>query len=184
MFLKFTKYFRKYITSLVIKPDYIYIYLNKVNLLNLVCFLKLSSLFKFSTLTDIWASDFPHRKKRFFITYVFLSQEYSFRLFLRICVGAFESVPSLSFLYKSAAWLEREVWDMFGVFFTNNLDLRRILTDYGFVGHPLRKDFPLTGYLELRYEDSLKRIVYEPVEVSQEFRFFYFNSPWENNYYS
>jgi len=73
---------------------------------------------------------------------------------------------------------------MFGVFFTNNLDLRRILTDYGFVGHPLRKDFPLTGYLELRYEDSLKRIVYEPVEVSQEFRFFYFNSPWENNYYS
>lgn len=184
MFLKFIKYFKKYINLLVIKPNSIYIHLDKLNLLSLVCFIKLSNFFKFSTLTDIWASDFPYKNKRFSITYVFLSQEHSFRLFLRVYASAFESVPSLSFLYNSAAWLEREVWDMFGVFFTNNLDLRRILTDYGFIGHPLRKDFPLTGYLELRYEDSLKRIVYEPVEVSQEFRFFYFNSPWESNYYS
>jgi NADH dehydrogenase (ubiquinone) Fe-S protein 3 len=128
---------------------------------------------------DITAVDTPTQPLRFTVVYNLLSIQYNQRIRIKTAVDAVTPVPSVTPLYSSAAWWEREVWDMFGVFFSNHPDLRRILTDYGFQGHPLRKDFPLSGYVEVRYDDSEKRVVTEPVELSQEFRYFDFASPWE-----
>ena len=128
---------------------------------------------------DIWGVDYPDKNERFEVNYQLLSIYLNVRIVLRLTVEEFEGVDSVSSLFSSAGWLEREVWDMYGVFFFENTDLRRILTDYGFQGHPLRKDFPLSGFMEVRYDDSEKRVVYEPLEVSQEFRSFNFSSPWE-----
>ena len=119
------------------------------------------------------------KNNRFQVVYALLSVRYNSRIRINLFVDEFKQVPSVVSIFNSAGWLERETWDMFGIFFKNNKDLRRILTDYGFDGFPLRKDFPLSGYIELRYDDSLKRIVYEPLEITQEFRFFDFTSPWE-----
>jgi NADH-quinone oxidoreductase subunit C len=141
--------------------------------------IKQLSFLRYEEMLDIWASDFPYKKERFEVNYLFLNILTSQRLVLRTYVQENQGLSSINELYSSAGWLEREVWDMFGVLFYNNHDLRRILTDYCFDGHPLRKDFPLSGFLEVRYDDSEKRVVYEPLEVIQEYRMFNFKSPWE-----
>lgn len=134
---------------------------------------------RFTQLVDLSGVDYPERDERFEIIYNLLSLTHNQRI--RICVTTDEDtpVPSVSSVFPCAVWYEREAWDMYGVFFSDNPDLRRILTDYGFQGHPLRKDFPLTGYVELRYDTEQKRVVYEPVQLTQEFRSFDFLSPWE-----
>lgn len=141
--------------------------------------LKTHSLLAFETLIDITAVDYPERPERFEVVYHLLSLSQNHRLRLKVTTDEDHPVPSACGVYKSAVWYEREVWDMYGVFFSGNPDLRRILTDYGFEGHPLRKDFPLTGHVEIRYDDELKRVVYEPVSLTQDFRNFDYESPWE-----
>ena len=142
-------------------------------------FLKMHSNAQFQQLVDLTAVDYPSSDKRFHVVYQYLSISYNSRLRVKTQVDSVTAVESLTSCFSSAAWWEREVWDMFGIFFSNHPDLRRILTDYGFRGHPLRKDFPLTGYVEVRYDDSEKRVITEPVEVTQEFRYFDFATPWE-----
>lgn len=134
---------------------------------------------RFTVLCDICGVDFPDRPRRFEIVYNLLSMSLNQRIRLKVETDENTPVPSATGLYSSAGWWEREVWDLFGVYFADNPDMRRILTDYGFEGHPLRKDFPLTGYVELRYDEEQKRVVYEPVKLQQEFRSFDFLSPWE-----
>lgn len=134
---------------------------------------------QFKTVSELTCVDKIKGDDRFELHYVLLSYIYNYRMYIVVKVADYEFVPSIVPLYKGVNWLEREVWDMFGIFFSNHPDLRKILTDYGFSGHPLRKDFPLTGYIELRYDDSKKRVVYENIEITQEFRSFNFLSPWE-----
>jgi NADH-quinone oxidoreductase subunit C len=141
--------------------------------------LKNHSEFQFESLMDLFGVDYPSRGRRYEVHYLLGSVKYNQRLRVVIEVGVDEVVPSLVSLYPSSNWLEREVWDMFGIFFENHPDLRRILTDYGFEGFPLRKDFPISGFLEVRYDESEKRVIYEPVELTQEYRLFQFLSPWE-----
>ncbi len=138
---------------------------------------------KFSSLVDITAVDHPGRAKRFDVVYHFLSMYTNQRIRLRVSIREDEMVPSIVEVHPSANWFEREVFDMFGILFTGHPDLRRILTDYGFRGHPLRKDFPTTGYTEVRYDEAQKRVVYEPVSLVQEYRQFDFMSPWEGAEY-
>jgi len=133
---------------------------------------------QFKCLIDITAVDFPERASRFEVVYHLLSPRWNNRIRIKVCCDEVTAVPSLVPIFPAADWFEREVWDMFGVFFSGHPDLRRILTDYGFQGHPLRKDFPLTGFTEVRYDYGKKRVVSEPLELSQEFRYFDFNSPW------
>ncbi len=135
--------------------------------------------FDFKLLIDLCGVDFPARAKRFDVVYHLLSLTKNRRLRVKAEVDEGTAVPSVVALYPSANWYEREAFDMFGVVFSGHPDLRRLLTDYGFTGHPLRKDFPLTGYVELRYDDEQKRVVYQPVKLAQEFRDFDFMSPWE-----
>ncbi|WP_138469667.1 NADH-quinone oxidoreductase subunit C [Poseidonocella sp. HB161398] len=138
---------------------------------------------RFSTLIDITAVDYPQREKRFDVVYHLLSMYQNQRIRLRAAVREDEMVPSLTGVFPAANWFEREVFDMFGILFKGHPDLRRILTDYGFRGHPLRKDFPTTGYTEVRYDEVEKRVVYEPVKLVQEYRQFDFMSPWEGAEY-
>lgn len=133
----------------------------------------------FKMLVDVTAVDYPERPARFEVVYNLLSLKHNRRVRLKLAVEDGVAVPSVAGVFASASWYEREVWDMFGISFTGHPDLRRILTDYEFEGHPLRKDFPLTGYVEVRYDDEQKRVVYEPVKLTQEFRNFDFVSPWE-----
>ena len=142
-------------------------------------FLKDDPRCRFEQLTDLCGVDYPERDPRFDVVYHLLSMSHNRRLRLRIGVNEDEPVPSATGVYASAGWWEREAWDLYGIYFAGNPDLRRLLTDYGFDGHPLRKDFPLTGYVELRYDSEQKRVVYEPVKLTQEFRRFDFLSPWE-----
>jgi NADH-quinone oxidoreductase subunit C len=130
-------------------------------------------------LMDICGADYPERPERFDVVYNLLSLKHNWRIRVKAQTGENSPVPSAVGVYSAAGWFERECWDLFGVGFTGNPDLRRILTDYGFEGHPLRKDFPLTGYVEVRYDDEQKRVVYEPVKLVQDFRNFDFLSPWE-----
>lgn len=134
---------------------------------------------RYSVLCDICGVDYPDRPLRFEIVYNLLSMSLNQRIRLKVDTNEDDPVPSASELFSSAGWWEREAWDLFGIYFAGNADLRRILTDYGFEGHPMRKDFPLTGYVELRYDEEQKRVVYEPVRLQQEFRRFDFLSPWE-----
>jgi NADH-quinone oxidoreductase subunit C len=145
------------------------------------CLLKLRDdpAIAMNQLMDICGADYPDRFERFDVVYNLLSLKYNWRVRIKLEVDEVSTVPSVTGVYKAAGWFERECWDLYGVPFTNNPDLRRILTDYGFEGHPLRKDFPLTGYVECRYDDELKRVVYEPVKLVQDFRNFDFLSPWE-----
>ncbi len=152
-------------------------------IIGLIEFLKTDPTCKFSTLVDITAVDYPERDKRFDVIYHFLSMYQNHRIRLRVAVREDDLLPSLTDVHPSANWFEREVFDMFGLLFTGHPDLRRILTDYGFRGHPLRKDFPTTGYTELRYDEVEKRVVYEPVSLVQEYRQFDFMSPWEGAQY-
>lgn len=153
------------------------------NINGLVEFLKTDSTCKFSSLVDITAVDYPERGKRFDVVYHFLSMYQNQRIRLRVSVREDDMVPSIVDVHPSANWFEREVFDMFGILFSGHPDLRRILTDYGFRGYPLRKDFPTTGYTEVRYDEAEKRVVYEPVSLVQEYRQFDFMSPWEGAEY-
>ena len=146
-------------------------------------FLKADSNCRFSTLVDITAVDYPERAKRFAVIYHFLSMYRNQRIRLRMPIREDETVPSLTGVHPCANWFERAVFDMFGILFSGHPDLRRILTDYGFRGYPLRKDFPTTGYTEVRYSEVEKRVVYEPVSLVQEYRLFDFMSPWEGAQY-
>jgi NADH-quinone oxidoreductase subunit C len=148
-----------------------------------VDFLKTDPACKFSSLVDITAVDHPERADRFDVIYHFLSMYTNARIRLKVAIGEEEMVPSIHTVHPSANWFEREVFDMFGILFSGHPDLRRILTDYGFRGHPLRKDFPTTGYTEVRYDEAQKRVVYEPVKLVQEYRQFDFMSPWEGAKY-
>ncbi|MDH5187514.1 MAG: NADH-quinone oxidoreductase subunit C [Rhodospirillaceae bacterium] len=133
---------------------------------------------QFKQLMDICGADYPEREDRFDVVYHLISMTQNLRIRVKVQVTN-ESVPSAVEVFSTAGWFEREVWDMYGIFFDGNPDLRRILTDYGFEGHPLRKDFPLTGFVEIRYDEEQKRVVYEPVKLTQDFRNFDFLSPWE-----
>jgi NADH-quinone oxidoreductase subunit C len=149
----------------------------------LVRFLKMDETCRFSSLVDITAIDHPERARRFDVVWHFLSMYRNHRIRLKAQVREEEMVPSITAEHPSANWFEREVFDMFGILFSGHPDLRRILTDYGFRGHPLRKDFPTTGYVEVRYDEAAKRVVYEPVKLVQEYRQFDFMSPWEGAQY-
>jgi len=142
-------------------------------------FLRDDSNCTYSQLIDITAVDYPEREERFEVVYNLLSMKRNDRIRVKVTTDEDSPVPSVAELFPCATWFEREVWDMFGVFFENCPDLRRILTDYGFEGHPLRKEFPMTGYVEVRYDEELKRVVYEPVKLTQDYRTFDFLSPWE-----
>ncbi len=146
-------------------------------------FLRDDSACRFTSLVDITAVDHPEREKRFDMVYHFLSMYQNHRIRLKLAIGETDMVPSLIEVHPSANWFEREVFDMFGILFSGHPDLRRILTDYGFRGFPLRKDFPTTGYTEVRYDEAQKRVVYEPVKLVQEYRQFDFMSPWEGAEY-
>ena len=134
---------------------------------------------QFKLVMDICGVDYPESEERFCVVYNLLSLPHNLRLRIKVWTSEAVPVPSVTSVYSAANWWEREAWDLYGIYFTNHPDFRRILTDYGFEGHPLRKDFPLTGYVELRYDDEQKRVVYEPVKLTQDFRSFDFLSPWE-----
>ncbi|NVO23891.1 NADH-quinone oxidoreductase subunit C [Donghicola mangrovi] len=153
------------------------------NIVAFVDFLKTDATCKFSTLVDITAVDYPERAKRFDVVYHFLSMYQNHRIRVRVATREEDIVPSITPVHPSANWFEREIFDMFGILFSGHPDLRRLLTDYGFRGHPLRKDFPTTGYTEVRYDEEQKRVVYEPVKLVQEYRQFDFMSPWEGAEY-
>ncbi|NLS03184.1 NADH-quinone oxidoreductase subunit C [Rhizobium sp. P32RR-XVIII] len=152
-------------------------------ILALLTFLRDDARCGFVSMIDICGVDWPQREKRFDVVYHLLSPKRNLRIRIKVAVADGESVPSATAVYRGAEWFEREAWDMYGIFFSGHADLRRLLTDYGFEGHPLRKDFPTTGYVEVRYDDTAKRVVYEPVELKQEFRDFDFLSPWEGTEY-
>jgi NADH-quinone oxidoreductase subunit C len=153
------------------------------NLIPLLTFLRDDAKCGFVNMTDICGVDWPQRELRFDVVYHILSPKQNLRIRVKVATDEDTPVPSACAVYPGADWFERETWDMYGVLFTGHPDLRRILTDYGFEGHPLRKDFPTTGFVEVRYDDAAKRVVYEPVELKQEFRNFDFLSPWEGTEY-
>lgn len=148
-------------------------------LLSVLLFLRDDSKCQFKTLVDLCGVDYPESEERLEVVYNLLSMKRNMRVRLKVKTDLDSAVPSAAHLFLSAEWNEREAWDMYGIFFSNHPDLRRLLTDYGFDGHPLRKDFPLTGYVEVRYDDEQKKVVYDPVKLTQEFRSFDFLSPWE-----
>ena len=152
-------------------------------LLDVVQFLKSNEKCKFRQLIDIAGVDYPENEKRFELIYLFLSHEHNLRIKLLIKFQINQTIVSLTKIFPSANWMEREVFDMYGIKFKNHPDLRRILTDYGFKGHPLRKDFPLTGFNEVRYSEKEKKVIYEPVKLEQNYRNFDFESPWEGTSY-
>lgn len=169
------------ILYIFIKSNMLEIYLKKFDLIFIVNFLQKNFISRFDTLLDIQVVDNPQQHCRFKLVYQLLSYIYNFRITLNIFTEENSPASSLLNVFSSSVWLEREAWDMFGIIFFNNNDLRRILTDYGFRGFPFRKDFPLTGYIELRHDDSRADIVYEPLELTQELRFFNFSTGWEKD---
>ena len=171
------------VLSWAVANDELTVHVAASSLVSFVEFLKSDGACQFSSLVDITAIDYPTRAKRFQIVYHFLSMYQNHRIRLAVDVREEDMVPSIITVHPCANWFEREVFDMFGVLFSGHPDLRRILTDYGFRGHPLRKDFPTTGYTEVRYDEVQKRVVYEPVSLVQEYRQFDFMSPWEGAEY-
>lgn len=164
--------------------DELIIILSKAILLKVLSFLKDDKDFQFKQLIDICGVDYPDRLDRFEIVYHLLSISLNQRVRVKLSVNDEETVPSIVTIYDAANWYEREVWDLFGIIFTDHPDLRRILTDYGFEGHPLRKDFPLSGFIQVKYDDSEKKVVNEKVSLVQDFRKFDFESPWEGPDYN
>lgn len=152
---------------------------NADSIIGLMRFLHDDNRAQFISMIDICGVDYPSREKRFDVVYHLLSPKKNARVRVKLSTDDVTPVPSITGIYPGAEWFEREAYDMYGILFTGHPDLRRILTDYGFDGHPLRKDFPLTGYVEVRYDESSKRVIYEPVELRQEFRDFDYESPWE-----
>ena len=171
------------ILSSKIKHDQINICIEDNNLIEVMIFLKTHSSTKFKQLIDITAVDYPERDKRFKMVYLLLSHEKNSRIKIEFDIKEGEILSSLTSIFPSANWMEREVFDMYGVEFKDHPDLRRILTDYGFKGHPLRKDFPLTGHNEVRYSEEDKKVIYEPVKLEQNYRNFDYESPWEGTKY-
>jgi len=153
------------------------------NIVALLTFLRDDVRCQFVNLTDICGVDWPGRPQRFDVVYHLLSPRQNLRVRIKVATGEDEPIPSATAVFPGADWFEREAYDLYGILFTGHPDLRRILTDYGFEGYPLRKDFPLTGFVEVRYDDEAKRVVYEPVALKQEFRSFDFLSPWEGTEY-
>tara|TARA_B100001996_G_scaffold271158_1_gene212255 strand:+ start:246 stop:842 length:597 start_codon:yes stop_codon:yes gene_type:complete len=171
------------INSSSIRHEQIYINVNSSDIIEVISFLKTNNQTKFRQLIDITAVDYPENSKRFKLVYLLLSHEFNLRVILDSFINENEIVQTLIPLFPSANWMEREVFDMYGIKFKDHPDLRRILTDYGFEGHPLRKDFPLTGHNEVRYSEDKKKVVYEPVKLEQNYRDFDFESPWEGTKY-
>ncbi len=153
------------------------------SIIDLLKHLKNDPALQFISFIDLCGVDYPEREERFEVVYHLLSPRRNARIRIKVSTDEMTPVPSCTGIFAGADWFEREAWDMYGILFTGHPDLRRILTDYGFDGHPQRKDFPLTGYVEVRYDDEVKRVVYEPVELRQEFRNFDFLSPWEGTEY-
>ena len=171
------------INSSKINHNQLEIQINKDSLLDVVIFLKKNNLTKFRQLIDITAVDYIGSENRFKMIYLFLSHEYNLRINISFKIKENEIVNSLTKIFPSANWMEREVFDMYGIKFNDHPDLRRILTDYGFSGHPLRKDFPITGHSEVRYSEEKKKVIYEPVKLEQNYRNFDYSSPWEGTEY-
>jgi len=171
------------IQSSSINNEELLIEIKERDLIDVVQFLKLNEYCKFKQLIDIAGVDYPENDKRFELIYLFLSHENNTRIKLLIKFEVNQTINSLTKVFPSANWMEREVFDMYGIKFKNHPDLRRILTDYGFKGHPLRKDFPLTGFNEVRYSEKDKKVIYEPVKLEQNYRNFDFESPWEGTNY-
>ena len=163
--------------------EQLYLSIDNEDLPDVILFLKTNKDTKFKQLIDITAVDYPENSKRFKMVYLFLSHQFNQRIIISSLINENEVVPSLTKIFPSANWMEREVFDMYGVKFKDHPDLRRILTDYGFDGHPLRKDFPLTGHNEVRYSEDEKKVIYEPVKLEQNYRNFDYESPWEGTKY-
>ena len=163
--------------------EQLYLSIDNEDLLDVILFLKTNKDTKFKQLIDITAVDYPENSKRFKMVYLFLSHQFNQRIVISSLINENELVSSLTKIFPSANWMEREVFDMYGVKFKDHPDLRRILTDYGFEGHPLRKDFPLTGHNEVRYSEDKKKVIYEPVKLEQNYRNFDYESPWEGTKY-
>lgn len=173
------KYIPKSIKKVKIRDNEYTLLIESKDLDKVLFFLRNNSNSLFLSLVDIICLDFLNKDKRFKLIYNLLSYKFESRIRVEVIIGELESINSVTSLFSSAGWLEREVWDLFGIYFSNHLDLRRILTDYGFEGFPLRKDFPITGFVQLRYDDDKKSVLYESLEVAQGFRSFNFFSPWE-----
>jgi len=171
--------FSEDIVSSVIEHNHLTITIVVSSLEKITSLLKNNNVCQFRTLIDITAIDYPEQEERFCLVYHYLSMQQNIRIRIKSFVKEEQIVPSITNLFPSSNWFEREVFDMYGILFSNHPDMRRILTDYGFQGHPLRKDFPTTGYLELRYDQEKKKVIYEPVKLTQEYRNFDFMSPWE-----
>ena len=171
------------IQNSLIENDELLLEINEKDLIEVIQFLKSNENCKFKQLIDIAGVDFPQEEKRFKLIYLFLSHEHNNRVKLSINFETNQIIQSITKIFPSANWMEREVFDMYGIKFKNHPDLRRILTDYGFKGHPLRKDFPLTGFNEVRYSEKEKKVIYEPVKLEQNYRNFDFESPWEGTNY-
>ena len=166
-----------------IKHSQLYLYIENKDLVDVSLFIKSNKNMKFRQLIDITVVDYPENNQRFKVVYLFLSHECNQRIILSYLINENEVISSLTSIYPAANWMEREVFDMYGVKFKDHPDLRRILTDYGFEGHPLRKDFPLTGHTEVRYSEDKKKVIYEPVKLEQNYRNFDYESPWEGTKY-
>jgi len=163
--------------------DHLFIEVNVENIISTILFLKTNEKCRFKQLIDITAVDYPEKEKRFQIVYLLLSHENNLRIIVSVEIEENTIVPSITKIFPSANWMEREVFDMYGVSFKEHPDLRRILTDYGFEGFPLRKDFPLTGHTQVRYSEEMKKVISEPVKLEQAYRDFDFESPWEGTKY-
>ena len=166
-----------------IRHEQLYINIDNEDLIDVTLFIKSNENTKFRQLIDITVVDYPENVQRFKVVYLFLSHEFNQRIILSYLISENEVIPSLTPIYPAANWMEREVFDMYGVKFKDHPDMRRILTDYGFEGHPLRKDFPLTGHTEVRYSEEQKKVISEPVKLEQNYRNFDYESPWEGTKY-
>ena len=166
-----------------IRHEQLYINIDNEDLIDVTLFIKSNENTKFRQLIDITVVDYPENNQRFKVVYLFLSHEFNQRIILSYLISENEVIPSLTPIYPAANWMEREVFDMYGVKFKDHPDMRRILTDYGFEGHPLRKDFPLTGHTEVRYSEDQKKVISEPVKLEQNYRNFDYESPWEGTKY-
>ena len=166
-----------------IRHEQLYINIDNEDLIDVTLFIKSNENTKFKQLIDITVVDYPENNQRFKVVYLFLSHEFNQRIILSYLITENEVIPSLTPIYPAANWMEREVFDMYGVKFKDHPDMRRILTDYGFEGHPLRKDFPLTGHTEVRYSEDQKKVISEPVKLEQNYRNFDYESPWEGTKY-
>ena len=171
------------INSSRIKHNHIYLNIDSHDLIEILLFLKTDNSMKFRQLIDITAVDYPEKEKRFNMVYLLLSHELNLRIHIDYNISEKEIPSSVTSVYPSANWMEREIFDMYGINFKDHPDLRRILTDYGFEGYPLRKDFPLTGHTEVRYSEEKKKVIYEPVKLEQNYRNFDYESPWEGTKY-